>query len=187
MFDVRETSYHFFSKRIDLHLCDDDGGGRSCYPELKSGGALQISVQGFQVDYYPFHLAKANRSHWPRYKESSTPPAMWLEQSLNQFKETLLNFYQPNRATGHAPLERTMGAAAAGGGGSPGSGSSTPSSSSTATNVTVTSQSPAKKNILDNWAKLMSACVVLRIEDFTLFKLTTAEKKQMPKEFISGE
>lgn len=25
-FDVRETSYHFFSKRIDLHLCDDDGG-----------------------------------------------------------------------------------------------------------------------------------------------------------------
>lgn len=26
MFDVRETSYHFFSKRIDLHLCDDDGG-----------------------------------------------------------------------------------------------------------------------------------------------------------------
>lgn len=26
LFDVRETSYHFFSKRIDLHLCDDDGG-----------------------------------------------------------------------------------------------------------------------------------------------------------------
>lgn len=26
MFDVRETSYHFFSQRIDLHLCDDAGG-----------------------------------------------------------------------------------------------------------------------------------------------------------------
>lgn len=25
-FDVRETSYHFFSQRIDLHLCDDEGG-----------------------------------------------------------------------------------------------------------------------------------------------------------------
>lgn len=24
-FDVRETSYHFFSQRIDLHLCDDAG------------------------------------------------------------------------------------------------------------------------------------------------------------------
>lgn len=25
IFDVRETSYHFFSQRIDLHLCDDAG------------------------------------------------------------------------------------------------------------------------------------------------------------------
>lgn len=26
LFDVHETSYHFFSQRIDLHLCDDPGG-----------------------------------------------------------------------------------------------------------------------------------------------------------------
>lgn len=25
LFDVKETSYHFFSQRIDLHLCDDAG------------------------------------------------------------------------------------------------------------------------------------------------------------------
>lgn len=86
IFDVRETSYHFFSQRIDLHLCDDAGGncrtqetlsasrnpisiyldGRSCHPDLNDGGALQISVQGFQIDYYPFHLAKTDRSHWPK-------------------------------------------------------------------------------------------------------------------------
>lgn len=90
MYDVHETSYHFFSQRIDLHLCDDAGGelnlgtrererdclvadvfvrcleGRSCYPELKDGGALQISIQGFQVDYYPFHLAASGRAHWPK-------------------------------------------------------------------------------------------------------------------------
>lgn len=36
-FDVRETSYHFFSQRIDLHLCDDEGDGRSSYPELDKG------------------------------------------------------------------------------------------------------------------------------------------------------
>lgn len=28
IFDVNETSYHFFSQRIDLHLCDDAGSGR---------------------------------------------------------------------------------------------------------------------------------------------------------------
>lgn len=32
--------------------------GRSCHPNLKDGGALQISVKCFQVDYYPYHLAK---------------------------------------------------------------------------------------------------------------------------------
>lgn len=25
LFDVKETSYHFYSQRIDLHLCDDAG------------------------------------------------------------------------------------------------------------------------------------------------------------------
>lgn len=41
--------------------------GRSSYPELDKGGALQISVQAFQVDYYPYHLAKSDRSHWAKY------------------------------------------------------------------------------------------------------------------------
>lgn len=183
IFDVRETSYHFFSKHIDLHLCDDDGSVRSCYPELKSGGALQVSLQGFQVDYYPFHLAKASRVHWPRYKEGSTPPAMWLEQSLNQFRETLLNYYQPNRATGHAPLERINNISNQAG---RESGASTPSSSSTATGSTIAS-SPTRKSLLESLGKLMSACVVLKIEDFTVHRVTTADKKQMPKELISGE
>lgn len=40
--------------------------GRSCYPDLSDGGALQVSIHGFQVDYFPFHLAKSNRAHWPK-------------------------------------------------------------------------------------------------------------------------
>lgn len=114
---------------------------------------------------------------------------MWLEQSLNQFKETLLNYYQPNRSTGHAPLERTvLGSPAMPSRDIPtgGSGASTPSSSSTATASTIAS-SPVRRNVLESFGKLMSACVILRIEDFTLHRVTTAEKKQMPKEFISGE
>lgn len=31
MFDVKETSYHFFSQRIDLHLCDDAGSELKCF------------------------------------------------------------------------------------------------------------------------------------------------------------
>lgn len=171
MFDVKETSYHFFSQRIDLHLCDDAGTGRSSHPTLKDGGALQISVSGFQVDYYPYHLAKSSRVHWPKYKEASVPPSLWLEQSLNGFKESLLTLSNPNRPPNHAPLERT------------------PNQSSATTPTSPINQmtSPVKKQVLDNFSKLMTSCVILRIEDFTLFRVTTSGKKQMPKEFISGE
>lgn len=32
--------------------------GRSSHPNLQDGGALQISIKRFQVDFYPYHLAK---------------------------------------------------------------------------------------------------------------------------------
>ena len=57
-YDVAETSYHFYSDRIDLHFCDDPGGGRSEHPELAGGGAFQVSLARLQLDHYPYHLAR---------------------------------------------------------------------------------------------------------------------------------
>uniref|UniRef100_W8B936 UHRF1-binding protein 1-like n=1 Tax=Ceratitis capitata TaxID=7213 RepID=W8B936_CERCA len=220
-FDVRETSYHFFSQRIDLHLCDDEGDGRSSYPELDKGGALQISVQAFQVDYYPYHLAKSDRAHWAKYREASVSPALWLKESLNTFREAVLNLSQPNRPSTHAPLERTappspvalnvnalqaqsMAHAGIVGGGTStaNSGANTPNRPSSSSSgggaggggsgnasafASQVTQAQQQKATLDNLARLMSACVVLRIEDFTLYRVTTSGRKQMPKEFVSGD
>ncbi|KAH8263545.1 hypothetical protein KR044_010265, partial [Drosophila immigrans] len=207
-FDVRETSYHFFSQRIDLHLCDDEGDGRSSYPDLDKGGALQVSVTAFQVDYYPYHLAKSDRSHWAKYKEASVAPALWLKESLNAFREAVLNLSQPNRPATHAPLERSAPASPImlnasllsshfGNGGSGSNGSSTPTAaaalggsgpgSGNASASSQFSQAAQQRNTLENLAKLMSSCVILRIEDFTLYRVTTSGKKQMPKEFVSGD
>lgn len=108
-----------------------------------------------------------------RYREAAVPPALWLEQSLNSFKESLLNLSQPNRPPTHAPLER-----------SPISPQKPNVSSSKSDHI---DDSPTKRRVLDNLSKLMTACVIMRIEDFTLYRVTTAGKKQMPKEFISGE
>jgi hypothetical protein len=36
-------------------------------------------------------------------------------------------------------------------------------------------------------AKLMSSCVILRLEDFTLFRVSTSSRKQAPKDFISSK
>ncbi|XP_017043755.1 UHRF1-binding protein 1 isoform X5 [Drosophila ficusphila] len=205
-FDVRETSYHFFSQRIDLHLCDDEGDGRSSYPDLDKGGALQVSVTAFQVDYYPYHLAKSDRSHWAKYKEASVAPALWLKESLNAFREAVLNLSQPNRPATHAPLERStpaspimLSASMLGsqhGGGSFSNGSSTPTAAGVAGgsggsigsgSASVNSQLSQQRSTLENLAKLMSSCVILRIEDFTLYRVTTSGKKAMPKEFVSGD
>ncbi|KAI8118593.1 UHRF1-binding protein 1-like [Lucilia cuprina] len=205
-FDVRETSYHFFSQRIDLHLCDDEGDGRSTYPELDKGGALQISVQAFQVDYYPYHLAKSDRSHWAKYKEASVSPALWLKESLNAFREAVLNLSQPNRPSSHAPLERstpnspvTLNPSALATQyatskttNTSSTGSSTPTQMASNVGSGASSggshhshHTQQQKTILDNLSKLMSSCVILRIEDFQLYRVTTSGKKQMPKEFVT--
>ncbi|XP_055635192.1 bridge-like lipid transfer protein family member 3B [Toxorhynchites rutilus septentrionalis] len=189
IYDAKETSYHFFSQRIDLHLCDDAGVGRSSHPNLQEGGALQISVQGFQVDYYPYHLAKADRSHWPKYKEASIPPALWLQQSLNTFRESVLNLAQANKPPVHPSLERTTNLGQHPQAAQRNAGASGPNASGSTPNTPgpqSASTSPVKKHVLDNLAKLMSVCVILKIEEFTLYRVTTGGNKQMPKEFITA-
>ena len=129
-----------------------------------------------------------------RYKEASVLPALWLKESLNSFREAILSLSQPNRPSTHAPLERsaptspvmlnpaTLSSMTA----SSSSGQSTPINNASSA-PTPLLQSIQQKSTLDNLAKLMSACVILRIEDFTLYRVTTSGKKQMPKEFVSGK
>lgn len=109
-----------------------------------------------------------------RYKEAAVPPALWLEQSLNAFRESLLDLCQPNRPPSHAPLERSSPQ------------HPTQNGNFTNSNKPSAAQAASTKQILDNFNKLMTACVVLRIENFMLYRVTTSGKKSMPKEFISG-
>lgn len=48
------------------------------------------------------------------------------------------------------------------------------------------SGNPVKNYVLEQLAKLMTTCIVIRIDDFTLYKVTTSSRKAMPKEFITG-
>ncbi|XP_031339303.1 UHRF1-binding protein 1-like isoform X3 [Photinus pyralis] len=173
-YDVVETSFHFLSQHIVLHLCDDPGLGRSCHPNLKDGGALQISVDRFQVDYYPYHLAKGDRKHWPRYREAAIPHTHWQEQSVIAFKSKLLDLIERNKMQ-HIPLSRSSKA-------------ETPVSP-TSDSGKKPPQSPTqiKNYVSQQLAKLMTACAVIRINDFSLFKVTTSGKKQALKEFIAGD
>lgn len=193
-YDVVETSYHFLSQRIDLHLCDDAGGGRSFHPELKDGGALQISLVKFQIDYYPYHLAMADRKHWAKYKENATPHSQWLQQSLSSFRSQFMDLIDSGRTQQHSPLTRSQGTVT--GSGTRGSRENLEKSSQSQNpNVTPSEQkksqhpsgNPVKNYVLEQLAKLMTTCIVIRIDDFTLYKVTTTSRNPLPKEFITGD
>ncbi|EFN85936.1 UHRF1-binding protein 1-like isoform X2 [Harpegnathos saltator] len=191
-YDVVETSYHFLSQRIDLHLCDDAGGGRSLHPDLKDGGALQISLVKFQIDYYPYHLAMADRKHWAKYKENATPHSQWLQQSLSSFRSQFMDLIDSGR-TQHSPLTRSQGNIT--GSGTKGFGENLEKSNQVQnTNVTMSEQkksqpsgNPVKNYVLEQLAKLMTTCIIIRIDDFTLYKVTTTSRNPIPKEFITAQ
>ncbi|XP_014482359.1 PREDICTED: UHRF1-binding protein 1 isoform X2 [Dinoponera quadriceps] len=192
-YDVVETSYHFLSQRIDLHLCDDAGGGRSLHPDLMEGGALQISLVKFQIDYYPYHLAMADRKHWAKYKENATPHSQWLQQSLSSFRSQFMDLIDSGR-TQHSPLTRSQGNVA--GSTTKGSGenlekNSQPQNTNVAPSEQKKSQhpsgNPVKNYVLEQLAKLMTTCIIIRIDDFTLYKVTTTSRNPMPKEFITAQ
>jgi hypothetical protein len=42
-------------------------------------------------------------------------------------------------------------------------------------------------SILNHLRQLMSTCLILRLGDFLVFRVTTAKSRQTPKEFIVGE
>lgn len=49
------------------------------------------------------------------------------------------------------------------------------------------SGNPVKNHVLEQLAKLMTTCIVIRVDDFTLYKVTTASRKPVPKEFVLGK
>ncbi|KAK0095154.1 hypothetical protein PV326_009095 [Microctonus aethiopoides] len=191
-YDVIETSYHFLSQRIDLHLCDDPGNGRSSHPDLKDGGALQISLVKFQIDYYPYHLAMADRKHWAKYRENSTPHVQWLQQSLNSFRGQFMEFIdlihsqlsmkKYSNEAGTETLQKSDDEMRKNEQQSP-----LLESDEKKPGYNIGSGTSMRNFILEQLSTLMTTCIVIRIHDFTIYKVTTLSKKPTTKEFIAGD
>ncbi|KZS06933.1 UHRF1-binding protein 1 [Daphnia magna] len=172
-YDVLETSYHFFSEKIDFHFCDDPGEGRSSHPELKDGGALQVTLSQLQLDFYPYHWAAAeagsHRKHWVGYEEG--PLSRWVEQGIAQFTKQLLHMDSPT----HNKLTRSLA-------------SDGPSTAAPHASPKITpNMSLLHGSILHRLRQLMSTCLILRLGDFLVYRVTTAKSRQTPKEFIVGD
>lgn len=86
--DVVETSYHFLTRHVDLHLCDELNRKDTDTPGKRiEGGSMQVSLTGFSVDYYPFHSAGSSRTHWNFYDEAFEISEKWMHSLLAHFKQ----------------------------------------------------------------------------------------------------
>ncbi|XP_059060987.1 bridge-like lipid transfer protein family member 3B [Achroia grisella] len=189
--DVRETSYHLLAPRIDLHLCDDPGLGRSEKPSLSNGGALQVTLVSMQADLFPYHKASNDRRHWRGYRETATPHSQWLSQALSSFCGTLLESLDPrpivpsNKQARQSdkPEEPVSNGISPKPAATQNSASNAPS-----TNSTTSQASPTRTRILEQLGKLMTTCLVLRIDDFTVNKVSTGfRSREAPRPLVAAE
>ncbi|GIY21851.1 UHRF1-binding protein 1-like, partial [Caerostris darwini] len=192
--DVVETSYHVLCSRIDLHLCDDmdPKDGRSQHANLKSGGALQVSLDKLIMDYYPYHRAFSSREHWLHYSEPSSSRSTWIQQLLTLFNEKLQSKMDVS-ATGESvyskesPKHSISPSAETTVTDSPSSPDDKPLLTRKASTISNSSGTltpdmsrksisglSRKSSLQWNYRYLMSSCFVLRLEDIVAYKVSTS-------------
>lgn len=157
----------------------------------------------------------ADRKHWAKYRENSTPHAQWLQQSLNSFRGQFMEFVE--RAQTHSESRKSST-----------DRSTLSSKESTVQYIYETIEDKKKKNflpitgnesnpldeklnneqqtpllvghearkpsvpslrnfVLEQFSTLMTTCIIIRIHDFTIYKVTTSTQKPTTKEFVTGK
>ncbi|KAA8580243.1 hypothetical protein FQN60_005778 [Etheostoma spectabile] len=165
-YDVCETSHHLQITHLDLHICDDIHVKDKVSNKRITGGAMQLSFSSITLDYYPFHRAGDCCAHWMHYSEATKTREGWARSLLDEFKSNVEMLKSAVRDhQGSAPAHS-----------SPQHGKI--STSSSASFSPPPPQTPK--------TQLMSSSVVLRMADFSIYQVSTADQRRSsPKTMIS--
>uniref|UniRef100_I3KJX2 Bridge-like lipid transfer protein family member 3A n=1 Tax=Oreochromis niloticus TaxID=8128 RepID=I3KJX2_ORENI len=81
VFDVKESSYHTFISRLDLHICNDSSS-------MDEGlqGAMQLTFRKLGFDYYPVHRPADGCRHWERHSGAMEAHAQWAGKLLQEYQ-----------------------------------------------------------------------------------------------------
>ncbi|KAG9345689.1 hypothetical protein JZ751_008833 [Albula glossodonta] len=127
---------------------------------------MQLSFSFITMDYYPFHRAGESCLHWMHYSEATKSRENWARSLLDEFKanvEMLKSAVKDHQSTTSPPQ------------GSPQHGKI----STTSTSTFSTPNPPPK-------TQLMSSSIVLRMADFSIYQVSTAEQRRStPKAMVS--
>ncbi|XP_067415837.1 bridge-like lipid transfer protein family member 3B isoform X2 [Emydura macquarii macquarii] len=174
-FDVKETSHHLVISHLDLHICDDIHSKEKESDRRITGGAMQLSFSHLSVDYYPFHKAGDNCNHWMHYSDATKTRSGWAQELLHEFKSNVEllkqavkdhNIDSPTKSPTHDSPQNIQS----------GKEQQIPKGTSRASSV-----SPQQPK-----GKLMSSPVVVRLADFNIYQVSTADQcRSSPKTLIS--
>ncbi|XP_010791861.1 bridge-like lipid transfer protein family member 3B isoform X2 [Notothenia coriiceps] len=165
-YDVCETSHHLQITHLDLHICDDIQAKDKVATKRITGGAMQLSFSSITLDYYPFHRAGDPCVHWMHYSEATKTREGWARSLLDEFNSNVEMLKTTVRDQQGPPPAHP----------SPQHGKINTSSS--AAFSPPLPQSPK--------TQLMSSSVVLRMADFNIYQVSTADQRRSsPKTMIS--
>ncbi|NWX99752.1 UH1BL protein, partial [Nothoprocta ornata] len=173
-YDVKETSHHLVISHLDLHICDDIHSKEKDSNRRVTGGAMQLSFSYLTVDYYPFHKAGDSCDHWMHYSDATKARSGWAKELLNEFKNNveLLKQAVKDQAVDSPPKSPPALSPE----NLPTGKEQIPKGTSRASSVS--SQQPK--------GKLMSSPIVLRLADFNIYQVSTADQcRSSPKTLIS--
>ncbi|XP_042637755.1 UHRF1-binding protein 1-like [Orycteropus afer afer] len=173
-FDVKETSHHLVISHLDLHICDDIHAKEKESNRRITGGAMQLSFTQLTIDYYPYHKAGDSCNHWMYFSDATKTKNEWANELLHEFEcnVEMLKQAVKDHNVGSPPKSPTHA--------SPHHTQTEKESALKGTSKTPSVLSEQSK------AKLMSSSVVVRLADFDIYQVSTADQcRASPKSMIS--
>ncbi|XP_077368729.1 bridge-like lipid transfer protein family member 3A [Festucalex cinctus] len=170
-FDVKESSYHTFVSRLDLHICNDSSSVAEDIEEPPGlQGAMQLTFRKLGFDYYPVHRPADGCRHWERYSGAMEAQAQWAGKLLHEYQRRAESFGFPdlytdvpephNDSPPRTPRDGTT---------SPKSNRSDKEQSARNNAGTSPSRSTLKR--------LRSSCMVVRIDDVDIHQVSTKSRQ----------
>lgn len=87
LYDVKESSYHTFISRLDLHICNDSSSTDDDEPPPPgSQGSMQLTFKRLGFDFYPVHRPADGCKHWERHNAAMEAQAQWAGKLLQDFQ-----------------------------------------------------------------------------------------------------
>uniref|UniRef100_A0A3P8TQQ6 Bridge-like lipid transfer protein family member 3A n=1 Tax=Amphiprion percula TaxID=161767 RepID=A0A3P8TQQ6_AMPPE len=87
LYDVKESSYHTFISRLDLHICNDSSSIDEDEPPPPGlQGAMQLTFRKLGFDYYPIHRLADGCRHWERHSGAMEAQAQWAGKLLQEYQ-----------------------------------------------------------------------------------------------------